>query len=78
MYNTLIEFRIHIKLVRLTKMCLNETYTRVRVGKNLSEMCPINLLAPELFFFHFSTVCKQNVNNEGTKYVRIMKKKTAF
>ena len=37
----------------------------------------INLLAPELFFLNFSTLCIQNVNNTGTKYVRIMKQ-TAF
>ena len=37
----------------------------------------INLLAPELVFFNFSTPCIQNVNNTGTKYVRIMKQ-TAF
>ena len=30
-----------MKLVRLIKMCLNETYSRVRVGKNLSDMLPI-------------------------------------
>ena len=33
----------------------------------------LNLLAPELFFFNFSTPCIQNVNNTGTKYGRIMK-----
>ena len=33
----------------------------------------IKLLAPELFFFNFSTLCIYNVNNTGTKYVRIMK-----
>jgi len=32
LYNILIEFGIPIKLVRLMKMCLNETYSRVRVG----------------------------------------------
>jgi hypothetical protein len=32
----------------------------------------INLFAPELFF-NFSTPCMLNVNNTGTKYVRIMK-----
>ena len=36
LYNILIEFGISMKLVRLIKMCLNETYSRVRVGKNLS------------------------------------------
>ena len=35
LYNILIEFCIPMKLVRLIKMCLNETYNRVRVGKRL-------------------------------------------
>ena len=39
--NILIEFGIPVKLVRLTKVCLNETYSRVWVGKNLSGMFPI-------------------------------------
>jgi len=30
-----------MKLVRLIKMCLTETYSRVQVGKNLSDMFPI-------------------------------------
>ena len=41
LYNIFIEFGIPKKLVRLIKMCLTETYSRVRVGKNLSEMFPI-------------------------------------
>ena len=41
MYNILIEFNIPMKLVRLIKMCLNETYSRVCVGKNLSDMFPV-------------------------------------
>jgi len=41
LYNILIEFGILMKLVRLTKMCLNETYSRARVGKHLSDMFPI-------------------------------------
>ena len=34
LYNILIEFWIPRKLVRLIKMCLTETYSRVWVGKN--------------------------------------------
>jgi hypothetical protein len=30
-----------MKLVRLIKMCLNETYNKVRIGKHLSDSCPI-------------------------------------
>ena len=56
--NILIEFGIPMKLVRLIKMCLNEKYTRVRVGKNLSDIFPIrngvkqaDALSPLLFNF---------------------------
>jgi hypothetical protein len=41
LYNILFEFGIPKKLVRLIKMGLSETYSRVWVGKNLSEMFPI-------------------------------------
>ena len=41
LYNILIEFGIPKKLLRLIKMCVTETYSRVRVGKNLPEMFPI-------------------------------------
>ena len=40
LYNILIEFGVSMKLVRLLKMCLNETYNIVQVGKNLSDMFP--------------------------------------
>jgi hypothetical protein len=58
LYNILIEFGIPIKLVRLIKMCLNETYSKVRIGKNLSDSFPVqnglkqgNALSPLLFNF---------------------------
>jgi hypothetical protein len=35
--NILIEFGVPMKLVRLIKMCLNETYSKVRIGKHLSD-----------------------------------------
>ena len=41
LYNILIEFSILMKLVRLIKMCLNETCSRVRVRKQFSDMFPI-------------------------------------
>jgi len=56
--NILIEFGITMKVVRLIKMCLNETYNRVQVGKNLSDIFPVRLglkqadaLSPLLFNF---------------------------
>jgi hypothetical protein len=36
LYSILLEFGIHKKLVRLIKMCLYETYSKVRVSKVLS------------------------------------------
>ena len=41
LYKILIEFDIPRKLVRLIKMSLTETYSRVRVGKNVSDKFPI-------------------------------------
>jgi hypothetical protein len=37
LYNILLEFGIPKKLVRLIKMCLNETYSKVCIGKLLSD-----------------------------------------
>jgi hypothetical protein len=34
LYNILIWFGVHMKLVRLIKMCLNETYSKVCIGKH--------------------------------------------
>ena len=38
LYNILIVFGIPMKLVQLIKMYLNETYSRIQVGKHLSDM----------------------------------------
>jgi len=38
LYNILIETGITLKLAMIPKMCLTETYSRARVGKNLSDM----------------------------------------
>jgi hypothetical protein len=39
--NILIEFGVPMKQVRLIKMCLNEMYGKVRIGKHLSDNFPI-------------------------------------
>jgi hypothetical protein len=62
LYNILLEFGITKKLVRLIKMCLNETYSKVRVGKLLSDKFPIqNGLkqgdAPSPLLFNFTLEC---------------------
>jgi len=41
LYDILIGFATRMKLVRLIKMCLNETYSKVRIGENLSDAFPI-------------------------------------
>ena len=53
-----LEVGIPMKQVRLIKMCLNETCTRVHVGRHLSDMIPIKnglkqgeALSPLLFNF---------------------------
>jgi hypothetical protein len=37
LYSILVEFVVPMKQVTLTKMCLNETYNKVRIGKYLSD-----------------------------------------
>jgi hypothetical protein len=41
LYNILIEFGVPMKLIRLIKACLNEAYSKVRIGKHLSDSFPI-------------------------------------
>jgi hypothetical protein len=41
LYDILIEFAIPLRLVRLANISLTESYSGVRVGKNLSDMFPI-------------------------------------
>jgi sorting nexin-29 len=58
LYKILIEFGTPMKLVRLIEMCLNETHSKVHIGKHLSDSFPIqnglkqgDALSPLLFNF---------------------------
>jgi len=44
LYNILIVFGIHMLLVRLIQMCLTETHSKFLVGKNLSDIFPIQMV----------------------------------
>jgi len=73
LYN--IQFCIPMKLVRLIKLCLNETYSRVRVGQLLSDMfCTKNgmkkedVLSPLLFNFALDDAIRRvHVNQSSWK-----------
>ena len=75
LYTILSECGISMKLVMLIKMCLTETYSRVRVGKNLSDMFPIrndlkqgDALSPMLYNFALEySLRRVQVNQDGLK-----------
>ena len=75
LYNNLIGFGIPMKLVRLIKMCLPETCSRVWVGKNLSDMLPFrnglkqgDALSPLHFNFALEYAIRRvQVSQDGLK-----------
>jgi len=75
LYKILIEFVITRKLVRLIKMSLTETYSRVRVGENVSDRFLLrnglkqgDTLSPLLFNFTLEyTIRRVQVNQDGLK-----------
>jgi hypothetical protein len=53
LYNVLTEFGVPLKLVSQIKICLNETCSKFRKGKHLSDSFPIqNDLNKEMLYHH--------------------------
>jgi hypothetical protein len=72
LYNILIEFGVPMKLVRLIKMCLNETHSKAHIGKHLSDSFSIqngleqgDALLPLLFNFALEYAIKKVHESQG-------------
>jgi hypothetical protein len=71
LYNILIEFGIPMKLVRSIKMCLNETHSKVYIGKHFSDSFTVqdglkqgDALSPLLFNFALECAVRKVQENQ--------------
>jgi hypothetical protein len=80
LFSILIEFGTPLKLVRLIKMCVNETYSsKIHIGTNVSDAFPIQNglkqrddLSPLLFNFalrYTSSMFKENEILERMEHI---------
>jgi hypothetical protein len=72
LYNSVTDFGILLKLVRLIKMCLNKISSKVHIGKNLSDAFPVHnglkqgdSLLPLLFNFTLEVPIRKVQENEN-------------
>jgi hypothetical protein len=64
LYNILMEFGVPMKLIRQIKMCLNEIYSKVCIGKHLSVNC---FITTALNFASEYAIRKVQENQVGLK-----------
>jgi hypothetical protein len=61
---------VPMKLVRLIKMCVNETYSKFHIGKNLSDEFPTqNALKLGHIYSHFFSILPYNMLSERSKKI---------